>query len=410
MPAILLSIGDELTLGQTVDTNAAWLSAQLASRGIDTLRHETVPDDRPAIVDAIARAADQADLLIATGGLGPTDDDLTRFALADVMGVALELDPSALHDIDAFFRGRGKTMNRRNRVQAMCPVGATLLANPAGTAPGIHVRLGKNRPCDAYFVPGVPREMHALWDQHIAPALPAAGRTILTARLNTFGKGESDVAAMLGELMARDRNPLVGTTVSAGIVSARIRSTFDHADEARRQLDATIQRVEAALGELVFSRDEVELAPVVGERLKARRQTVATAESCTGGLVAQMLTAVPGSSDYYPGGWICYANEMKQQLGVAPDLIAEHGAVSEPVAQALADAAARRAHADYALATTGIAGPTGGTDAKPVGTVCFGLATPDGASASTHIFPGDRATVRHRAALHALNTLRLALA
>ncbi len=408
MHAIILSIGDELALGQTVDTNAAWLSARLAGRGVFTQRHETVADDRPAIAQAIRRATEEAELVISTGGLGPTDDDLTRFALADVLGVELERDASALAEIASFFQRRGRTMNPRNIVQAMCPRGATMLTNPAGTAPGIAVRHGRAR---AYFFPGVPREMHAMWERHVLPALPERdGAVILTTTIHTFGKGESDIAAMLGDLMARDRNPTVGTTVSNGVVAARIRSVFPDADTARGQLDDTAALVERALGTLVFGRDETDLAAVVGRLLTEAGKTLVTAESCTGGMIGQMLTARPGASDYYPGGWVVYSNDMKhQQLGVRPRTLEVHGAVSEAVAVELAEGARRRGGADYAVSVTGVAGPTGGTDAKPVGLVCFGLDGPDGATSATHHFPGDRPDVRLRSALFALNMVRLAL-
>lgn len=407
MQAVILSIGDELALGQTVDTNAAWLSAKLAERGIPTLMHITVADDRPAIAEAIRDAIEQVELVIITGGLGPTDDDLTRFALADVMGVDLELDERSLGEIAEFFQRRGREMVQRNRVQAMGPVGVTMLSNPAGTAPGMTVEIDHTR---LFCLPGVPREMIALWDKHILPALPAeAGRKILTAKINTFGLGESDIAEKLGDLMARDRNPTVGTTVSGGVVAARLRSAFDDAQTAAEQLDAAIAEVEGRLGELVFSRGEVTLAEAVGNMLRGAGRTLATAESCTGGLVGKLLTDAPGASDFYRGGWITYDNGMKtSQLGVEANLLEAHGAVSEPVAAAMADGARHRADADFAVSVTGVAGPAGGTEHKPVGTVCFGLAGRD-AETATHraVFPGDRDLIRLRAALHALNMVRL---
>ena len=407
MQSVILSIGDELALGQTIDTNAAWLSAKLAERGIPTLMHITVADDRAAIAEAIRDACELGELVIITGGLGPTDDDLTRFALADVMGVELELDERSLGEIDAFFRRRGREMVGRNKVQAMGPVGVTMLSNPAGTAPGMTVEVGATR---LFCLPGVPREMVALWDRHIVPALPAnAGRTILTAKVNTFGLGESDVAERLGELMSRDRNPTVGTTVSGGVVSARIRSAFEDAATAAERLDAAVAEVEGRLGELVFSRGDMPLAEALGEALRAAGRTLATAESCTGGLVGKLLTDAPGASDFYRGGWVAYDNGMKtSRLGVEADLLEAHGAVSEPVAAAMAEGARELADVDFAVAVTGVAGPAGGTADKPVGTVCFALARRDGATATRRAnFPGDRDLIRLRAALHAMNMVRL---
>ena len=412
MKAVILSIGDELVLGQTVDTNGAWLSAQLARRGIPTLFHKTIADDGAEIALAIAEAAEKAEIVISSGGLGPTEDDLTRFALADVMGVKLVEDEPSVRHIAEFFRRRDRVMPERNKVQAMCPAGAEMLETPAGTAPGIRTRL---HDADCYFVPGVPREMRVLFERHIVPALPpASGWTILSSTIHTFGKGESDVAELLGDLMDRARNPKVGTTVARGIVSVRIRSEFQTADEARSALDETAALVTERLGELVFGRDGQTLEQAVGRRLADSGKSLVTAESCTGGLVGKYLTDIAGSSDYYLGGWVTYTCEAKQrELGVPADLLQQHGAVSEPVARAMAEGALRESDADYALAITGIAGPGGGTDKKPVGLVWFALGERDGeridVNAEKHVFPGDRPMVRDRAARTALNMLRLRL-
>lgn len=409
MQAVILSIGDELVLGQTVDTNGAYLSAQLAELGVMTRYHATVSDNRADIAEAMRQACERAELVLVTGGLGPTDDDLTRFALADAMGCELVEDAQAVAQIERFFAQRNRTMHERNKVQAMRPAGAALLSDPPGTAPGIYAKVNR---ADVWVMPGVPWEMKAIWERHIEPTLTTqAGRVILTTKINTFGKGESDVAALLGDLAARDRNPLVGTTVAGGVVSVRVRSEFAETHEAQAQLDATIAEVQSVLGDLVFSRDDEAMADVVGALLHKRSETLATAESCTGGLIGQMLTSMPGSSDWYAGGWVTYANEMKaNQLGVPMGVIEQHGAVSEPVAQAMAEGALERSGAEHALSVTGIAGPAGGTDDKPVGTVWFGLASRGGDTQTLHrCLPGDRAAIRQRAALGALNLLRLRL-
>jgi len=219
MPCILLSIGDELTLGQTVDTNAAWLAGRLSMLGIPCLEHRTVPDDLDAIARALKQCAELAEVLIVTGGLGPTDDDLTRPALAEAMGVELVTDPHSLEQIDAFFKARGRTMPERNAVQATHPQTSTMIDNTCGTAPGLRATLG---PCEVFVTPGVPIEMRTMYEREIEPAIKArtgTSRTILTAKLNSFGSGESSIADRLGPLMARDRNPVVGTTVAGGLVS-----------------------------------------------------------------------------------------------------------------------------------------------------------------------------------------------
>lgn len=410
MQAILLSIGDELALGQTVDTNSAWLAGRLAGLGIPTLLHETVSDDRGLIAAALSWAAGKADLVLVSGGLGPTEDDLTRQALADAMGVELVEDPASLEALEAFFRGRGYAMAARNRVQALCPRGASMLANPAGTAPGIRARLGR---AEVFVTPGVPREMKAMFEAVVLPFVQkhaGAAKTILTTKVNTFGLGESDVAEKLGDLMDRGRNPTVGTTVSGGLCSVRVRSESDDPRKAQDQINDTVNEVEACLGPLVFGVDDQTLQGAVVRLLDERGQTLATAESCTGGLIGGLVTDVPGSSGVYAGGWVTYADAMKsQQLGVPPETIDRHGAVSEAVVVAMARGARERSGADLAVSVSGIAGPGGGTQDKPVGTVWFGLASPEDTVARCARLVGDRAAVRDRAAKCALQMIRLAL-
>lgn len=412
MNAIILSIGDELTLGQTVDTNSAWLSGRLTAAGVATRYHKTVADDLDAIVAVIREAAEQADIVVVTGGLGPTQDDLTRQALATVLKRPLDMHPPSLDRIRLFFQRLGREMPPTNRVQALVPRGAEVLDNDWGTAPGIKARLGR---ATLYAFPGVPREMQAMFDRHVHPSLERPGGAgLVTESLLVFGAGESTVAERLGDLMRRDRNPLVGTTVSGGIVTVRLRSQFPTREIALRQLEKTAREVRERLGPLVFGQGADTLPAVVGRLATERGVRVATAESCTGGLLAKLLTDNPGSSAYFLGGWVTYANDMKtQELGVPGELLAGHGAVSEAVAMAMAEGAARRSGADYAMALTGVAGPEGGSGDKPVGTVWIALAhrRPDGIGvrAECHRFPGDREMVRDRAAKTALNLLRLDL-
>ncbi|MEM6334508.1 MAG: competence/damage-inducible protein A [Planctomycetota bacterium] len=413
MIAIVLAIGDELALGQTVDTNSAWASARLAGLGVSTLKHVTVADELGPITQAIRDAAAAADLVLISGGLGPTEDDLTRQALADAMGQKLAEDEPSLQRLAAWFDDRGRRMPDRNRVQCLIPRTAQPIDNPRGTAPGIHAHLDK---AEVFSVPGVPREMRGMVDDVVIPwvqdRLEATGdqRVIRTTKVNTFGAGESTVSEMLGpELMDRDRNPKVGTTVAGGICSARLRSEFTTAEEADAALDETIAQVEARLGALVFGRDETTLQEATVATLIDKGLTVATAESCTGGMVASMLTDVAGSSAAVAGGWVVYSNEMKRrQLGVPEAVLDEHGAVSPQVAALLAEAARERAHADLAVSLTGIAGPGGGTEDKPVGLVYLGLASSDGPATVLRLsLIGDRAAIRNRSAKCALQALRL---
>ncbi len=414
--AVLLSIGDELVLGQTVDTNTAWLAQRLARRGIACVRHETVADDRALIAAALRRAARDARLVLVSGGLGPTADDLTREALADAMGVSLELHEPSLNQLLKFFKRLDKPMPERNRVQAMCPIGATMIPNAHGTAPGIHAELKdeeRETSTHVFVTPGVPREMKGMFDDAIEPRMQAftgSADTLLTAKVNTFGLGESDVAQKLGDLMARDRNPTVGTTVSDGLCSVRIRVRHADPATAARLRDETIAHVEAALGAVCFGHDEDTLQSALIKSLHDKGKTLATAESCTGGLLGSLITDVPGSSNVYAGGWVTYSNAMKtSQLGVDPGLIEKHGAVSPAVAEAMAQGARTRSGADFALSLTGVAGPGGGTEEKPVGTVWIGLATPEGVTPYLAKLTGNRAAVRDRAAKCAMQLLRLTL-
>ena len=324
MTSIILSIGDELVLGQTIDTNSAWLSQQLATVGCAVAAHITVPDDQRAIEQAIAESVGRCDVLLITGGIGPTEDDLTRQALAAVMGVELELNERWLHRLEAFFRKVGRPMSPLNRIQAMIPRGATMIENTAGTAAGIDVVYqspDQKTICRVFVMPGVPKEMKLMFAHDVLPHVRQQGGSgvILSRTLHTFGPGESAIAEKLGDLMRRDRNPSVGTTVTAGVVSLRINARFPDEADARREIDVTARACQAALGDLVYGQDDDTPPSVVGAMLKSQGKTVATAESCTGGLLAKYLTDIAGSSAYFKRGWVTYANEAKaEMLGVSP--------------------------------------------------------------------------------------------
>ena len=412
MHAIVLSIGDELVLGQTVDSNAAYLSARLARMGIPTLLHHTVADDFDVIVEIIRDAAKRADLVLITGGLGPTEDDLTREALARAMGVGQSLHDQSLQALEAFFHKLGKKMPERNRVQAMLPDTAEAVPNHHGTAPGVKARL---HDAVVYAMPGVPREMIRMFEDQIEGEVRAfAGRgVILTTKINTFGSGESNVGEKLGQLMQRDRNPKVGTTVAQGICSVRVRSEFDTEEQAQQKLDETAQAVEEILGPIVFGRDDATLPEAVVQLLAEHGRTVAVAESCTGGLLGGALTEISGASEVFAGGVITYSNALKRDLlGVSDDLLQQHGAVSAEVARAMARGVVERIGGDTGISITGIAGPGGGTQDKPVGTVFVALASRDG---NGEIDPpvmrlqlgGSRSAIRDRTVKSALQMLRL---
>jgi len=422
MRANILSVGNELVTGQVIDTNAAHIAGMLARHGVAVAEHCTVNDEVAPIRDAIVRLAGQCEVLVVTGGLGPTRDDLTRQGLAEAMGVDLFTDPQCLRDIEEHFRRRGWPMAESNRRQALMPRGAEALRNAVGTAPGMAARVGG---CQVFVLPGVPGEMRHMLAEHVEPRLPGGGAVIVHRSVHTFGLGESGVGAKIADLMDRDANPTVGTTASAGMVSIRITARGDGAEHAEALAGGVIDEVTARLGELVVGADDQTMGAVVGRLLVERGATLAAAESCTGGLIGKMVTDVPGSSRYFLGGVVAYSNAVKQSLlGVPPELIDAHGAVSEPVAAAMAEGVRRSLGSDYGLAVTGIAGPDGGSEEKPIGTVCVALAGPGfgdlppgqaglspAAGSQTHTvrLGGDREAVRLRAALNAMNMLRLEL-
>src|SRR6266566_1973986 len=401
MKAIILSIGDELTLRQTLDTNSQWLAQQLTAIGYKPVAHLTVADDQVAIQTAIEESVGRCDALIVSGGLGPTEDDLTRQAVGAFLNEPLELVPAALKNVERFFRLLKRDMPERNKIQAMLPRGTEMIENTAGTAPGIYCNYqsgDQKTLCRIFIMPGVPKEMKIMFERSVAPKLAGvetgradpifSGGVILSKTLHTFGLGESAIAEKLGELMRRDHNPSVGTTVSDGYVSLRINSYFATREAAQRELDQTEQACRAALGDLIWGEDGQSLPQVVGAMLSSSNKTVSTAESCTGGLLAKYLTDVSGSSAYFQYGFVTYANAAKEKLlGVR---IGPEGAVSEQTVQQMAQGALAQSGADYALAISGMAGPEGGTPAKPVGTVCIALANRASASARTFLFPGDR--------------------
>ncbi len=410
--ADIIAMGTELTTGASTDTNSAWLSSRFVELGVSTRRHVTIADDLPAIVHEVRESARCAKVVVMTGGLGPTVDDMTRDALADAVGEALVLDESALAEIEAFYASLGREMPETNRRQAMRPESATMLRNDWGTAPGLRIRIGD---AEVFSLPGVPREMKAMFAAYVVPAVEAmAGREHVSVRvIRTFGAGESNLAEQISDLMTVGRNPAVGTTASEGVISVRIvaRGESDEAADALAQKD--IDAVRERLGVLVYGEGDDTLASVVGKRLAELRKTVSTAESCSGGLLGAMLTDVPGSSAYYVGGFIPYSYEQKSEsLGIPMELIQTHGAVSEPCAEAMAERCRALTKSDYALSITGIAGPGGGTEDKPVGLVYIALADSAGVKVKECRFSErlNREVIRDRSARTALNMLRRKLA
>lgn len=406
--ASIVSIGNELLSGQTVNSNAAYLGAELVTIGIPAVSSYAVADEVDAIVRALELAGSEADVVIATGGLGPTDDDLTRQAMAKFLNVELELHDDLLEKIQDFFNRLNRRMPERNKIQAYIPAGASALPN-IGTAPGIRAE-SKGRLF--YALPGVPLEMKRMYEESILPELKefAGGQAVVVRKLQCFGAGESTIADMLGNAMERGRNPLVNCTVSSGIITLHIVASAENQAKAEAMAGMEEQSLRSNLGELVYGTGDQSLAEVVGELLARQAKTVAVAESCTGGLLSKLLTDIPSSSRYFTHGWITYSNEAKiAELGVPADLIAKYGAVSEQVAEAMARCARAKADTDFAIGITGIAGPGGATEQKPAGLVYISVDSVHGCDTEMCLFSYDRRFVRLRASQTALNLLRLKL-
>lgn len=410
--ASIVSIGNEVLIGQTVDTNASYLSRELLSIGIPVVGSYTVADDIDLIVRALNLASSDADVVLTTGGLGPTDDDLTRQAFAKFLGTELQLQNELLEKIQDFFAKRDMQMPEKNKVQAYIPAGAKTLVNNLGTAPGIMAEV-KSKLLIA--MPGVPAEMKQMFEESVleelkrfAPESQQVGMVV--RKLKCFGAGESSIAEKLGELMRRGRNPLINCTARHGVITLYIIATAKDKIQAEQMAEKDEELLRNILGELIYGTGEQTLAEVAGQKLAQQKKTIAVAESCTGGTLAKLLTDIPRASRYFSHGWVTYSDSAKNsELCVPADLIKKYGAVSDQVAEAMAQGARKRAGTDFAIGITGIAGPTGGSAQKPVGLVYISVDSDSGCETKRFIMPGDRDFIRLRTAQTALNMLRLKL-
>lgn len=369
--AEVLAIGDELVRGDVVDTNSAWIARSLSQLGVDVQRVTVVGDGITELADAISVACNRTDLVIATGGLGPTDDDRTREAAALAGGVELYFDEAAWRDIEEVIAAIGNRGDRQlpksNQRQATFPRGSRVLTNSWGTAPGFAQRIGS---ATLFALPGVPREMKEMWRAMLQPELESDVREqFVSWRLHVIGLREAELGERISEFMAEGLDPQVGITASQGQLTVRIIGLREHA------VQETAAVLRPLIGRKLIYEGHHSLAEEVGRRLIEAGTTLTLAESCTGGMLAAALTEVPGISGVLRAGFVTYSDEAKvRDLGVSEVLLAEHGAVSKEVAVAMAEGAAQRTGTDLAVAITGIAGPEGGTVEKPVGTVCFALA------------------------------------
>lgn len=406
----IVAVGSEMLTPHRSDTNSLWLTERLGEMGLRVRAKHVVGDDVREIQEVVAGALARSVLVVVCGGLGPTEDDLTRVAVAQLLRRRLVEHAPTLEKIKSKFRRFGMRMPRINVRQAMAPAGAVVLDNPAGTAPGLILRRGKKQ---LLLLPGPPREMRAVWAEaapHLGGVAGSHPEVLVTQVLHVVGLTESRVDEIAAPIYRKAKG--VSTTIlfSLGQIELRLLASGRSTKEAQRRADRLGARLRKAIGTPVFGAGEETLELVVVRELRARGQRVALAESCTGGLVGHRITQVPGASDVLELGIVAYANWAKETLlDVPAELLARHGAVSEPVARAMAEGARRRANATWGLAVTGIAGPTGGSDAKPVGTTHVAVAGPGGATVRELRLPGPREQVKVLASQAALELLRRAL-
>ncbi|NUP14376.1 MAG: competence/damage-inducible protein A [Polyangiaceae bacterium] len=405
MSIALLSIGTELTRGEILDTNAVWLASTLTEEGFEVASTNTVPDDPERICAAIARLAAEHEVLIATGGLGPTSDDITAECVARALGVELVLDESAVLAIRRRVETRGRNFTPHHEKQARIPVGAEIYPNADGTAPGFSVQLGR---CTMFFLPGVPREMKRMFRDHVITRLrPNAPHDTFVVRLRTFGLPESTAAQLLEGIEREFEDISLGYRVHFPELDVKVQARGRTQSEARARAIEVASVVRDKLGDVVYGEGDETLASITGRALRARGWRLAVAESCTGGLISHLLTSYPGASDFLIGSAVVYANSAKTRLlGVAEDTLRGHGAVSPEVAAEMARGARRLCEVDVGLSVTGIAGPSGGTSTKPVGLVYWCVAHPGGTIVRERVFHGDRNEVQIHAAHAALDLLR----
>lgn len=405
----IVATGDEIRSGSLIDTNSAYIAERLEREGLVVTRHHCLGDDINALSDVFKEIATRADCAVVTGGLGPTEDDLTAAAMAKAADLVLTEDHIALAAIEAYFSSQNRHMPPSNRKQAQFPEGSEVLSNPMGTAPGFSVCMDD---CRFYCLPGVPREMRKMLADEVIPRLrrqlgKKRSHSIIRV-LPTFGSTESMIGERLVGVTADTTGVQLGLRAKFPEIQVRLYGRGDSEKQVTEQLDCVSQKVVERLGNIVFSREGRSMAAEVGRLLIEKNATVALAESCTGGLIAHMLTNVSGSSAFFLFSGVTYANQAKTDiLDVSQHTIIAHGAVSPQTVEQMASGTRQATHATYGLSTSGIAGPDGGSDEKPVGTVCIGLADKNGANGCQLYFPyGERLAKKKLFAMAALDTLR----
>ena len=406
MKAEIIAVGSELLTPDRVDTNSLFLTARLNKLGIEVTRKTVVGDDLAPLRNAFEEAAKRVELVIASGGLGPTEDDRTRDAVADLLGRKLSRDPAVMKMIEARFRKIGRAMSEVNARQAMVPEGAIVLENDRGTAPGLWLEASGRI---VILLPGPPHELKAMFAAQVEPRLArlATGVRLVARELRVAGMGESDVDQRIAPIYTRHDDVQTTILTAPGEIQIHLRMWSKDVPAAEHQLQGIQESIVLTLGEAVFTTAGESMEEVVGRELTMRQATIATAESCTGGLLAERLTRISGSSAYFLGGVVSYSNTLKSAwVDVPAEIIESRGAVSSEVAVALADGIRRRTGATLGVGITGVAGPTGGTPEKPVGTVHVAIADSSGSKERGVHYPGERDRIRWQASQTALDLVR----
>jgi nicotinamide-nucleotide amidase len=394
----LLTVGTELLLGFTIDTNSAEIAQLLGPVGVRVTRRTAVGDDGPSIRNGILEGWSRTRAVITTGGLGPTRDDITKKVVADLLGIPLEFREDIWQELVDRYARYGRKPSESNRCQAEIPRGASVLPNRRGTAPGLWIESTEGL---VIMLPGVPVEMRGLMVQEVVPRLASRSRgsVIQSRTVRTTGIAESSLAELLGDMEEKIAPVTLAYLPGLQGVDLRLTAWDVSPEDAEQRLGQAVEKISAVGSKFIYGADAVDLAAQVLESARHKSQRIAVAESCTGGLLGARITAIPGSSDVFDGGVIAYRDEVKiRDLGVDPDLIAAHGAVSEPVCIAMARGVAARFQSDLAMAITGIAGPGGGSADKPIGLVWYASLAPGAVTAQSYVFPGSREEIRTRAA------------
>ncbi|MEE4116383.1 MAG: competence/damage-inducible protein A [Marinilabiliaceae bacterium] len=410
MQAEIITIGDELLMGLTVDTNSAWMGQFLTAHGFNVYQITSVSDNAIQIRDALDMATKRSDLVLVTGGLGPTSDDITKETLAGYFNMELEINTDILESIRKLLDARGLEMNENNRMQAKVPAGCLVLPNGRGTAPGMLFRKGKTI---VISMPGVPYEMKDIMENQVGPYIKKNFNKdiIKYSIVMVYGTFEAKLAEILEPFEEQlPANVSLAYLPTQGIIKLRLTAKGKDETILDKLLKDQVRLLEESIPEFIYGYDGELLEEVTGKLLRQQNETCSVAESCTGGNISHMLTAVPGSSDYFRGGVVAYHNDIKtEELGVDPELIIRHGAVSREVAVAMAEGIRKKFNSDYAISTTGIAGPGGGSEEKPVGTVWIGISSASGSAAIKRSFGTERQNNIRRSSLAALDMLRRAI-